>query len=170
MSYESNIKVEDLFNQLLDPTIWVKHEGRTAQSKIGDFYNVLLGINVDFKVDCYDNNNNIVLEVSQVSGTNWIDELDDNTFIGYVKINTGAIFFWKVSQLKKFRETVVYRARTGIDAWSKTQFKNFRLNELPKPAFIQKIDNTSLIQFIKKDVMGEDKYKTIRLIRETVKN
>ena len=158
MSFEQNIKVEEAFNKLLNNKVWIKHEGKTAQGKIGDFFNTLLGINVDFKVDCYNNDKNIVLEVNQVSGTNWIDELDSNSFIGYVKINTGAIFFWRVSQLLDFRNTLVYKQRNGINAWSNTVFKNFRLNELPKPAFIDKIDATTLKKYLKDDVLGNEKY------------
>lgn len=165
MSFEANIKVEDAFNATLDKDVWVKHEGQYAQGKIGDFFNVLLGINVDFKVDCYDNKNNIVLEVNQVSGTNWLDELDPNSFIGYVKLNNGAIFFWRVSQLKAFRETLVYRQRVGMTAWSKTEFKNFRLEELPAPAFIQKVsDLSSLTKYVKKDTYGDGKYGNVRVI------
>ena len=160
MSFEENIKVEDIFNNLLDSEIWVKHEGRTAQSKIGDFYNVTLGINVDFKVDCYDNNN-IVLEVNQVSGTNWIDELDKNSFIGYVKINTGVIYFWKVSQLIEFRNTLTYRYRKEFSAWSRTTYKNFRISEMPKPAFLHKVHNGTLLPYLKKDVQGDSKYDDI---------
>ena len=64
-SFENNIKVEDAFNQLLDKDIWIKHEGKEAQHNIGDFYNVVLGKNFDFKIDCYDNDNNIVIEENQ---------------------------------------------------------------------------------------------------------
>ena len=161
MSFEQNIKVEDAFNLTLDPAIWVKHEGKTAQGKLGDFYNTLLGINVDFKVDCYNNNNNIVLEVTQASGTNCIDELDPNSFVAYVKINTGAIFCWRVSQLRDFRQSMIYKQRVGIKAWSNTEFKNFRLSELPKPAFINKCDNSQLTKYLKNDTYGNDKYKNI---------
>ena len=169
MSFEQNIKVENAFNATLDPAIWVKHEGKTAQGKLGDFYNTLLGINVDFKVDCYNNKNNIVLEVNQVSETNWIDELDPNSFIGYVKINNGAIFFWRISQLRDFRHSLVYKQRVVIKAWSNTDFKNFRLSELPKPAFIDKVsDFASLTKYVKQDTYGDDKYRNVIDINNTV--
>lgn len=169
MSFEQNIKVENAFNATLDKKVWIHHEGKTAQAKIGDFYNTLIGINVDFKVDCYNNKNNIVLEVNQISGTNWIDELDQNSFIGYVKINNGAIFFWKVSQLLEFRETMTYKQRLSISAWSNTEFKNFKLSELPKPAFIDKVsDLSTLTKYIKQDTYGDDKYKNIRVVNYNV--
>lgn len=157
--FNNNLKVEDAFNTTLDSKVWIHHEGKTAQAKIGDFYNTLLGINVDFKVDCYDNKNNIVLEVNQVSGTNWIDELDRNSFIGYVKINTGVVYFWQVSQLLDFRNTSTYKSRKEKTAWSGTTYKNFRLSEMPKPAFLHKVHNEDLITFLKRDVQGDDKYE-----------
>lgn len=161
MSFKENIKVEEAFNATLDKNVWIKHEGKTAQGRIGDFYNTLLGINVDFKVDCYADDLfvNIVLEVNQVSGTNWIDELDPNSWIGYAKLNNGVIFYWKVSQLRAFRETEEYKKRMEIKSWSGTTFKNFRLSELPDYGFIQKIKNKAAFDlFVKKDVLGDKKY------------
>ena len=107
-SFESNIKVEEAFNNLLDNKVWIKHSGKQAQQKIGDFFYTVLGKNFDFKIDCYDNKNNIVIEENQISGTNWLDELDDNSFIAYVKVNTGVTFCWSVKQLKDFRITFIY--------------------------------------------------------------
>ena len=122
-SFENNIKVEEAFNNLLDNKVWIKHSGRQAQQKIGDFFYTVIGKNFDFKIDCYDNKNNIVIEQNQVSGTNWIDELDDNSFIAYVKINTGVAFCWSVKQLKEFRKTSTYKNRKSFTAWSNTTFK-----------------------------------------------
>lgn len=160
-SFENNLTVESVFNALLDKSVWVNHEGRVAQGKLGDFYNTTLGINVDFKVDCYDNTANIVLEVNQVSGTNWIDELDKNSFIGYVKINTGVVYFWRVSQLLDFRNTSTYKSRKEITAWSRTTYKNFRISEMPKPAFLHKVHNETLLPYLKKDVQGDSKYDNV---------
>ena len=157
-SFENNLKVEDTFNDLLDKEVWVHHESEAAQKKLGDFYNTTLGINVDFKVDCYDNKSNIVLEVNQVSGTNWIDELDRNSFIGYVKINTGIICFWRVSQLLDFRNTETYKSRKEVTAWTKTTYKNFRLSEMPEPAFFHKVNNKTLLPYLKPDKQGDLKY------------
>lgn len=159
-SFENNLILENIFNDLLDKSVWLKHEGKTAQCKLGDYYNTLLGVNVDFKVDCYDNNN-IVLEVNQKSGTNWIDELDRNSFIGYVKINTGIIYFWNVSQLIEFRNTSVYKNRKEFSAWSKTTYKNFRISEMPEPAFLHKVCNETLLHYLKRDVQGDSKYENI---------
>ena len=61
-SFENNIKVEEAFNNLLDSKVWIKHSGKQAQQKIGDFFYTVLGRNFDFKIDCYDNKNNIVIE------------------------------------------------------------------------------------------------------------
>ena len=166
-SFENNLKVEDAFNNLLDSTIWVKHSGRQAQQKIGDFYYTVLGKNIDFKVDCYNNKNNIVLEENQISGTNWIDELDDNSFIAYIKINNGVCFCWSVKQLKEFRQTDVYKNRKSFKAWSETTFKNFRPSELPE-CFMLRFDTSSLHSYLKEDKYGDDKYINVRFIRRIV--
>lgn len=158
-SFENNLKVEDAFNQLLDKDIWIKHEGRAAQQNIGDFYYTVLGKNFDFKIDCYANTN-IVIEENQKSGTNWIDELDDDTFIAYVKINSGFCFCWSVKQLKGFRETKVWKNRKSFKAWSETTFKNFQLSEMPL-YFILKFDTTLLSSYIKKDKLGNTKYENV---------
>ena len=155
-SFESNIKVEEAFNNLLDNKVWIKHSGKQAQQKIGDFFYTVLGKNFDLKIDCYDNNN-IVIEQNQISGTNWIDELDDNSFIAYVKLNKKAAFCWSVEQLKEFRKTATYKNRKTFTAWSETTFKNFRLSEMPD-YFILKFDTSSLQCFLKQDKYGEEKY------------
>ena len=156
-SFESNIKVEEAFNNLLDNKVWIKHSGRQAQQKIGDFFYTVIGKNFDFKIDCYDNKNNIVIEKNQISGTNWIDELYNNSFIAYVKINNGAAFCWTIEQLKEFRKTATYKNRKSFTAWSNTTFKNFRLSEMPD-CFILKFDTTPLLKYLKNDVYGDDKY------------
>ena len=160
-SFESNIKVEEAFNNLLDNKVWIKHSGIQAQQKIGDFFYTVFGKNFDFKIDCYDNKNNIVIEENQVSGTNWIDELDDNSFIAYVKLNKKAAFCWSVKQLKEFRKTSTYKNRKSFTAWSDTTFKNFRLSEMPD-YFILKFDTTPLLKYLKNDIYGDDKYIDIK--------
>ena len=155
-SFENNIKVKEVFNNLLDNKVWIKYNVKQAQQKIGDFYYTVIGKNFDFKIDCY-NNGNIVIEENQVSGTNWIDELDNNSFIAYVKINIGSAFCWSVEQLKEFRKTATYKNRKSFTAWSNTTFKNFRLSEMPD-YFILKFDTTPLLGFLKEDKYGEDKY------------
>lgn len=155
-SFESNVKVEEAFNNLLDNKVWIKHSGKQAQQKIGDFFYTVIGKNFDFKIDCYDNNN-IVMEINQVSGTNWLDELDDNSFIAYVKLNKKAAFCWSIEQLKEFRKTSTYKNRKSFTAWSNTTFKNFRLSEMPD-CFILKFNTTPLLKYLKNDVYGEDKY------------
>lgn len=160
-SFENNIKVEEAFNNLLDNKVWIKHNGIQAQQKIGDFFYTVIGKNFDFKIDCYDNKNNIVIEENQVSGTNWIDELDDNSFIAYVKINTGAVFCWSIEQLKEFKKTFIYKNRKSFTAWSNTTFKNFRLSEMPD-YFILKFDTSSLSCYLKEDKYGKDKYIDIK--------
>lgn len=160
-SFENNMKVEEAFNNLLDNKVWIKHSGRQAQQKIGDFFYTVIGKNFDLKIDCYDNKNNIVIEENQVSGTNWIDELDDNSFIAYVKVNNGAAFCWSIEQLKEFRKTSTYKNRKSFKAWSDTTFKNFRLSEMPD-CFILKFDTTPLLKYLKNDVYGEDKYIDIK--------
>ena len=167
-SFENNLKVEDAFNILLNSNIWVKHSGRQAQAKIGDFYNTILGKNIDFKIDCYDNKNNIVIEENQISGTNWIDELDDNSFIAYVKVNNGACFCWSVKQLKDFRNTSVYKSRKSFKAWSETTFKNFRLSEMPE-YFMFKFDTSSLSKYLKEDKYGDEKYNNIERVIRRIK-
>ena len=164
-SFENNIKVEEAFNNLLDKKVWIKHDGKQAQQKIGDFFYTVIGKNFDFKIDCYDNKNNIVIEENQVSGTNWIDELDDNSFIAYIKINTGAAFCWSVKQLKEFRKTSIYKNRKSFTAWSNTTFKNFRLSEMPD-CFILKFDTSSLSCYLKEDKYGQDKYIDIQGVVE----
>ena len=158
-SFESNIKVEEAFNNLLDNKVWIKHDGKQAQQKIGDFFYTVIGKNFDFKIDCY-NNGNIVIEENQVSGTNWIDELYNNSFIAYVKINTGVAFCWSVEQLKEFRKTSIYKNRKSFKAWSNTTFKNFRLSEMPD-YFMLKFDTTPLLGFLKDDKYGDEKYVNI---------
>ena len=160
-SFENNIKVEEALNNLLDNKVWIKHSGIQAQQKIGDFFYTVIGKNFDFKIDCYDNKNNIVIEENQVSGTNWIDELDDNSFIAYVKINTGAVFCWSIEQLKEFKKTFTYKNRKSFTAWSNTTFKNFRLSEMPD-YFILKFDTSSLSCYLKEDKYGKDKYIDIK--------
>lgn len=159
-SFSNNIKVEEAFNNLLDNKVWIKHSGMQAQQKIGDFFYTVLGKNFDFKIDCYDNNN-IVIEQNQVSGTNWLDELDDNSFIAYVKLNKKAAFCWTIKQLKEFRKTSTYKNRKSCIAWSNTTFKNFRLSEMPD-YFILKFDTTPLLKYLKNDVYGEEKYIDIK--------
>lgn len=160
-SFENNIKVEEAFNNLLDNKVWIKHIGIQAQQKIGDFFYTVIGKNFDFKIDCYDNKNNIVIEENQVSGTNWVDELYNNSFIAYVKVNNGAAFCWSVEQLKEFRKTSTYKNRKSFTAWSNTTFKNFRLSEMPD-YFILKFDTSSLLKYLKNDKYGDDKYIDIK--------
>ena len=164
-SFESNIKVEEAFNNLLDNKVWIKHSGKQAQQKIGDFFYTVIGKNFDFKIDCYNNKNNIVIEENQVSGTNWIDELYNNSFIAYVKINNGAAFCWTIEQLKEFRKTATYKNRKSFTAWSNTTFKNFRLSEMPD-CFILKFDTTPLLKYLKEDKYGQDKYIDIQGVVE----
>lgn len=161
-SFENNIKVEEAFNNLLDKKVWIKHSGIQAQQKIGDFFYTVLGKNFDFKIDCYDNKNNIVIEENQVSGTNWIDELDDNSFIAYVKINTGVTFCWSVKQLKEFKKKPTYKNRKSFTAWSNTTFKNFKPVEMPG-YFFMRFDTSSLQCFLKNDIYGNDKYIDVKL-------
>ena len=156
-SFESNIKVEEAFNNLLDSKVWIKHSGKQAQQKIGDFFYTVIGKNFDFKIDCYDNKNNIVIEENQVSGTNWIDELYNNSFIAYIKVNNGAAFCWSVEQLKEFRKTSTYKNRKSFTAWSNTTFKNFRLSEMPG-YFFMRFDTSSLRCYLKEDKYGDEKY------------
>lgn len=160
-SFKDNIKVEEAFNNLLDNKVWIKHRGIQAQQKIGDFFYTVIGKNFDFKIDCYDNKNNIVIEENQVSNTNWIDELDSNSFIAYVKVNTGITFCWSVEQLKEFRKTSTYKNRKRFIAWSNTTFKNFRLSEMPD-YFFMRFDTSSLLKYLKNDVYGEEKYIDIK--------
>ena len=164
-SFESNIKVEEAFNNLLDNKVWIKHSGKQAQQKIGDFFYTVIGKNFDFKIDCYDNKNNIVIEENQVSGTNWIDELDDNSFIAYVKINTGVTFCWSVRQLKDFRKTSTYKNRKSFTAWSNTTFKNFKPVEM-LGYFFMRFDTSSLLGFLKEDKYGDEKYVNIQGVVE----
>ena len=159
-SFKNNIKVKEVFNNLLDDKVWIKYNEKQTQQKIGDFFYTVIGKNFDFKIDCYDNSN-IVMEINQVSGTNWIDELDDNSFIAYVKINIGVAFCWSVKQLKEFKKTSTYKNRKSFTAWSKTTFKNFRLSEMPV-YFILKFDTTPLLGFLKEDKYGQDKYIDIK--------
>ena len=160
-SFKDNIKVEEAFNNLLDSKVWIKHSGTQAQQKIGDFFYTVIGKNFDFKIDCYNNNNNIVIEENQISGTNWLDELDPNSFIAYVKINKKAAFCWSVKQLKEFRNTSTYKNRKSFTAWSNTTFKSFRLSEMPD-YFILKFDTSSLQCFLKQDKYGDEKYIDIK--------
>lgn len=159
-SFENNIKIKEVFNNLLDNKVWIKYNVKQAQQKIGDFFYTTIGKNFNFKIDCYDNNN-IVIEENQVSDTNWLDEFDDNSFIAYVKINTGAAFCWSVKQLKEFKKTSTYKNRNSFTAWSKTTFKNFRLSEMPD-YFILKFDTTPLLKYLKEDKYGEEKYIDIK--------
>ena len=159
-SFKNNIKVKEAFNNLLDNKVWIKYNEKQAQQKIGDFFYTIIGKNFDFKIDCYDNNN-IVMEINQVSGTNWLDELDDNSFIAYVKINSGIAFCWSVKQLKEFRKTATYKSRKSCIAWSNTTFKNFKPIEMPD-YFILKFDTTPLLGFLKQDKYGEEKYIDIK--------
>ena len=161
-SFEDNIKVEEAFNNLLDDKVWIKHSGIQAQQNIGDFYNTVLCKNVDFKIDCYNNKNNIVIEKNQKSGTNWIDELDDNSFIAYVKVNTGVTFCWNIKQLKEFKKTATYKNRKSFTAWSNTTFKNFKPIEMPG-YFFMRFDTSSLSCFLKEDKYGNDKYVDVKL-------
>lgn len=156
-SFSNNIKVEEAFNNLLDSKVWIKHSGIQAQQKIGDFFYTVIGKNFDFKIDCYDNKNNIVIEENQISGTNWLDELYNNSFIAYIKVNNGAAFCWSIEQLKEFRKTATYKNRKSFKAWSNTTFKNFRLSEMPD-YFILKFDTTPLLKYLKEDKYGNDKY------------
>ena len=163
-SFESNIKIKEAFNNLLDDKVWIKCNIKQTQQKIGDFFYTIIGKNFDFKIDCY-NNSNIVLEENQISGTNWIDELDDNSFIAYVKINTGVAFCWSAKQLKEFKKTSTYKNRKSFKAWSNTTFKNFRLSEMPV-YFILKFDTSSLSCYLKEDKYGQDKYIDIQGVVE----
>ena len=163
-SFKNNIKIKEAFNNLLDNKVWIKCDVKQTQKKIGDFFYTVIGKNFDFKIDCY-NNSNIVLEENQVSGTNWIDELDDNSFIAYVKINTGVAFCWSVKQLKEFKKSYTYKNRKSFTAWSNTTFKNFRLSEMPV-YFILKFDTSSLLGFLKEDKYGDEKYVNIQGVVE----
>ena len=163
-SFKNNMKIKEVFNNLLDNKVWIKHNEKQVQKNIGDFFYTVIGKNFDFKIDCY-NNSNIVLEESQVSGTNWIDELDDNSFIAYVKINTGVAFCWSIKQLKEFKKTSTYKNRKSFKAWSNTTFKNFRLSEMPG-YFFMRFDTSSLSCFLKEDKYGQDKYIDIQGVVE----
>ena len=164
-SFESNIKVEEAFNNLLDKEVWIKCDVKQTQKKIGDFFYTVIGKNFDFKIDCYDNKNNIVIEENQVSGTNWIDELDDNSFIAYVKINTGVAFCWSVKQLKEFKKSYTYKNRKSFTAWSNTTFKNFKPVEM-LGYFFMRFDTSSLLGFLKEDKYGDEKYVNIQGVVE----
>lgn len=83
---------------------------------------------IDFKFDQW-NNDNIVIEVMQKSNTNWLDELDDETIIMWVKLATGIIAKAKVKDLKQFRDSILYSSRRSFTAYTGTTFKNFRLIE-----------------------------------------
>ena len=163
-SFKNNIRIKEVFNNLLDNKVWIKNNGKQVQKKIGDFFYTVIGKNFDFKIDCY-NNSNIVMEINQVSGTNWIDELDDNSFIAYVKINIGVAFCWSVKQLKEFKKTSTYKNRKSFTAWSNTTFKNFRLSEMPD-YFMLKFDTIPLLGFLKEDKYGDEKYVNIQGVVE----
>ena len=163
-SFKNNIKIKEAFNNLLDSKVWIKYNGRQAQQKIGDFFYTVIGKNFDFKIDCYDNSN-IVLEENQVSGTNWIDELDDNSFIAYVKLNIGTAFCWSVKQLKEFKKTSTYKNRKSFTAWSNTTFKNFKPVEMPD-CFFMMFDTSSLSCYLKEDKYGDEKYVNIQGVVE----
>ena len=105
------------------------------------------------------------MEQNQVSGTNWIDELDDNSFIAYVKINIGVAFCWSVKQLKEFRKTSTYKNRKSFKAWSNTTFKNFKPVEMPD-CFFMMFDTSSLLGFLKEDKYGDEKYIDIQGVVE----
>lgn len=83
---------------------------------------------IDFKFDQWDNDN-IVIEVNQKSNTNWLDELDDETIVMWVKLATGIIAKATVRDLKDFRNTALYSFRKTFTAYTGTTFKNFRLLE-----------------------------------------
>lgn len=83
---------------------------------------------IDFKFDQW-NNDNIVIEVNQKSNTNWLDELDDDTVILWVKLATGIMAKAKVKDIKDFRNTSLYLSRNTFTAYTGTSFKNFRLLE-----------------------------------------
>ena len=95
-----------------------KHKGDVTNDKLC----------IDFKFDQW-NNDNIVIEVNQKSNTNWLDELDDNTVIMWVKLATGIIAKAKVKDIKDFRNTALYLSRNTFTAYTGTSFKNFRLLE-----------------------------------------
>lgn len=97
-----------------------------AQRHSGDVTNDKVCI--DFKFDQW-NNDNIVIEVNQKSGTNWLDELDDDTHILWVKLATGIVAKAKVKDIKDFRNTSLYLSRNTFTAYTGTSFKNFRLSE-----------------------------------------
>lgn len=167
MSFRDNIRIKDDFNNILDKNIWIKHEEKTAQKNIGGFYYTVIGKNVDFKIDCYNNRDNIVLEERQISGTSWLTELDEQTIIAYVKINTGYCFCWTIKQLKQFKNTKIYKNRKSLKSWSGTTFKNFKLHEMPPVCFILKFDVTSLYAYLKEDRLAETKYENI-ITNETI--
>lgn len=116
----SNVKVFNNFSKI---------EDRDTQITHGDVTNGR--IYVDFKFDCY-NNNNFVFELSQKSGTNWVDELDVSTIIAYVKLSQQRAYFTTVRALRDFRNTDIFRSRKTMTAkYSATTFKNFRITEIP---------------------------------------
>lgn len=119
---------------------------------------------IDFKFDAYDNDN-IVIEIKQKCGYGWLDELNDETIIMWVKTANGIISYAKVKDLKDFMQSLACKIRRPIDVYTGTIIKNFRLAECLKYIKGFKTINVSECDWWKNrpDIMKQSKPNTKEL-------
>ena len=101
---------------------------KNEQRKYGDVCSSK-GQYIDFKFDQYDNRN-VGIEETQVCGYGWLDELDDETTIMWIKVANGYYCYAKVKDIREFKKTTKYAIRKLNTAYTGTTFKNFSFDEI----------------------------------------
>lgn len=104
---------------------------------------------IDFKFDSYDNDN-IIIELKQISGSSWLKELDDETYVMWVKCATGVFAWAKVKDIKEFAKSDFFYIRKSMNAFTNTTFKNFTIDEC-----VQHIKGFKTINLSDKDFWKE---------------
>lgn len=141
---------------------WQHITDKEDQKTLGDITNGSRYI--DFKFDAFDNDN-IVIELKQKCGYGWLDELNDETNIVWVKIANGIISYAKVKDLKDFMQSLAGKIRRPFEAYTGTFVKNFRLDECLKYIKGFKTTNVSKCDWWKNrpDIMKQTKPNTKEL-------
>lgn len=109
-------------------TKWEKVTEKEEQKKYGDIKNSN-NTYIDFKFDCY-SNRNIVIEETQLCGYGWLDELDVESWICWVKCATGELVMAKVKDIIEFKHSTLYKIRQENKAYTGTTYKNFSIDEI----------------------------------------
>lgn len=130
----------------------------------GDIIDTVTNTAFDFKFDTYQNDN-IVIEVRQMNGKSWVSELDDETYIMWIKCATGIAACCKVKHIKAFTNTALYKHRKQIKTFTNALFKNFTIDECRNNIESFHVTNLNKYAFWKDrpSIMKQTKISTIEL-------